>query len=94
MVILFAQKMFRNHNSSLLRQHTVNVSFVVFYPVQNGLLSCHVNRTFNLTYCWQITEIQSVKPHLFLYAYTHVRTSGESLENPVALLWVEVRQPD
>jgi len=55
--ILLVKKMFRNHNTSLVRQHTVNLSFVVFYPVYNGLLPCHANRTFNVTYCWQITEI-------------------------------------
>jgi len=33
MATLLAQKMFRSRNSSLLRQHTLSLSFVVFYPV-------------------------------------------------------------
>jgi hypothetical protein len=41
MAILFAERMFTNYNTSLSRQHTVNLSFSVFYPVTYGPLLCH-----------------------------------------------------
>jgi len=33
MATLVAKKMFTNYNSSLLREHTVNQSFIAFYRV-------------------------------------------------------------
>jgi len=48
MATLLAEKMFRNCNSSFLRQQTVSQPFFVFYRVQYGLLRYQLIRTFSV----------------------------------------------
>jgi len=41
MANLLVEKMFSNSRSLLLRQHTVQQSFFMFYQTSYGLLPCH-----------------------------------------------------
>jgi len=81
-------------NSSLLTQHAVNKQFFLFYRV-NKAYNLVIQQFFqhNLLFANNGLLVNSFLPPPSVYTYTHVRSTGESLTNYVALLRVEIGQP-
>jgi hypothetical protein len=98
MATVLADKMFRDYNSSLLRQNTVNQSFFVLYRVSHGIQpSCQsyllfanndlkglINspNLFRYIYIY-ICGVVCVCVYIYIYIYTHTHTHIHTLRRVV-----------
>jgi hypothetical protein len=80
MLTLLAEKMFANHNSSHLRQHTVNPSFFLFYRFNKAyyfLIHVLLHHLLFVNSCVLVNSVfvvTSFDTHKHTHTHTHKQT--------------------